>query len=122
VIDENENQDTRESPALSADALETPPEAETAAAAESAPTPPEGTPTPADEPPPTPDTAAASAGEVTFSDPGAGHAGGQSPAAAQARAESGDQSPLERPEVQILGAFVGAFILAKLLQRLFSRD
>ena len=45
-----------------------------------------------------------------------------SPAAAQARAESGDGSPLERPEVQVLGAFVGAFILAKLLQRLFSSD
>ena len=44
-----------------------------------------------------------------------------SPAAAQERAY-GDESPFERPEVQILGAFVGAFVLAKLLQRLFSRD
>ena len=43
-----------------------------------------------------------------------------SPAAAQARAEE-DGGPLDRPEVQILGAFVGAFILAKLLQRLFGR-
>jgi hypothetical protein len=47
---------------------------------------------------------------------------GESPAAAQERASGGDQSPLERPEVQILGAFVGAFVLAKLLQWLFSRD
>ena len=61
--------------------------------------------------------------EVTFSQPesDAGPSG-ESPADAQARAESGDESPLERPEVQILGAFVGAFILAKLLQKLFSRD
>jgi hypothetical protein len=47
---------------------------------------------------------------------------GDSPAAAQARAEGGDTSPLERPEVQVLGAFIGAFVVAKLLQRLFSRD
>ena len=45
-----------------------------------------------------------------------------SPAAAQDRAGGGEESPLARPEVQILGAFVGAFILAKLLQWLFSRD
>jgi hypothetical protein len=45
-----------------------------------------------------------------------------SPAAAQERAEAGDGSPLERPEVQVLGAFVGAFIVAKLLQRLFASD
>ena len=45
-----------------------------------------------------------------------------SPAAAQARAEAGDESPFDRPEVQILGAFLGAFVLAKLLQRLFGRD
>ena len=45
-----------------------------------------------------------------------------SPAAAQERANAGGDSPLERPEVQILGAFIGAFILAKLLQWLFSRD
>ena len=57
-----------------------------------------------------------------FSSPADAAAAGDSPAAAQARAESGDESPLERPEVQILGAFVGAFILAKLLQKLFSRD
>jgi hypothetical protein len=46
----------------------------------------------------------------------------ESPAGAQARAEYGDESPLDRPEVQILGAFVGAFVFAKLLQKLFSRD
>jgi hypothetical protein len=46
----------------------------------------------------------------------------ESPAGAQARADYGDESPLDRPEVQILGAFVGAFVLAKLLQKLFSRD
>ena len=51
-----------------------------------------------------------------------GAAGGESPASAQERASGGDVSPLERPEVQILGAFVGAFVLAKLLQWLFSRD
>jgi hypothetical protein len=27
-----------------------------------------------------------------------------------------------RPEVQVLGAFVGAFVLAKVLKRLFGRD
>jgi hypothetical protein len=42
-----------------------------------------------------------------------------SPAAAQQRAEGDGGLP---PEVQILGAFVGAFVLAKLLQWLFSRD
>ena len=45
-----------------------------------------------------------------------------SPAAAQERAAGGAEGPLDRPEVQILGAFVGAFVLAKLLQWLFSRD
>ena len=68
------------------------------------------------------DPAAAGTGAEgeAFEVPGAG--AGESPAAAQERAESYDESPLERPEVQILGAFVGAFILAKLLQKLFSRD
>lgn len=92
---DDENQETRESPAVSN----------------------------GEEPSPATD-------EVSFSlreDPGAGGdpitgAGGQSPAAAQERAEAGDESPLDRPEVQILGAFVGAFVLAKLLQKLFSRD
>jgi hypothetical protein len=85
---EDENQETRESPAVSTD-----------------------------------ETDAVSPGTEGFSlgDDDAA-AGGQSPAAAQERAESGDESPLDRPEVQILGAFVGAFILAKLLQKLFSRD
>ena len=45
-----------------------------------------------------------------------------SPAAAQERANQGDEGPFDRPEVQILGAFVGAFVLAKLLQWLFGRD
>jgi hypothetical protein len=42
-----------------------------------------------------------------------------SPAAAQARAYDDEGLP---PEVQILGAFVGAFILAQLLKWLFSRN
>ena len=63
--------------------------------------------------------------EVEFSREDVGSAGEPpegSPAAAQARAESVDESPFERPEVQILGAFVGAFLLAKVLQWLFGRD
>jgi hypothetical protein len=86
VIDE-ENQETRESPAVS-----------------------------------TGDDSSPAADEVSFSLPEDPGAGAQSPADAQERAESGDESPLERPEVQILGAFLGAFVLAKLLQKLFSRD
>jgi hypothetical protein len=69
-----------------------------------------------------PDEPAPAATDPGFSVPEDAAATGESPAGAQARAESGDESPLERPEVQILGAFVGAFILAKLLQKLFSRD
>jgi hypothetical protein len=55
---------------------------------------------------------------------GTGTATGDSPAAAQERADRDAEpgGPLERPEVQILGAFVGAFVLAKLLKRLFGRD
>jgi hypothetical protein len=45
-----------------------------------------------------------------------------SPAAAQERAEAGDGSPLERPEVQVLAAFLGAFVLAQILKRLLGRD
>ena len=61
--------------------------------------------------------------EVTFTSADA-DTNGDSPAAAQERAEHAAEpdSPLERPEVQILGAFVGAFVLAKLLQKLFGRD
>jgi hypothetical protein len=94
-VSDDENQETRESPAVSTD----------------------------DQAP--------SGGEVSFSVPEEDQAGGDSigaggpsdsPAAAQARAESGDESPLDRPEVQILGAFLGAFIVAKILQKLLSRD
>ena len=51
-------------------------------------------------------------------------AAGDSPAAAQARADAyaTPEGPLDRPEVQVLGAFVGAFVVAKLLKRLFGRD
>ena len=63
---------------------------------------------------------AAAAGTDAVGDDSAPVYGGDSPAAAQERAY-GDETPFDRPEVQILGAFVGAFILAKLLQRLFSR-
>ncbi|MDQ3935068.1 MAG: hypothetical protein M3340_10630 [Actinomycetota bacterium] len=63
----------------------------------------------------------AAAGTDSEATPVGGEPPEGSPAAAQARAEGGE-SPLDRPEVQILGAFVGAFILAKLLQRLFGRD
>ncbi|MEA2475551.1 MAG: hypothetical protein QOE06_3466 [Thermoleophilaceae bacterium] len=119
-MSENENQDTRESPAISPEDVA----AAAAPAAESAPA--DAPAPPADAPAAPADAPAAPPEEVSFSlreDTGADHAGGgQSPAAGQERAESGDQSPLERPEVQILGAFVGAFVLAKLLQRLFSRD
>jgi hypothetical protein len=99
-----DNQDTRESPALEPDEVQF-----STADAESV-----GDP--------------AAAGTAAEGDPQAapvdtgGSFGGQSPADAQERASGGDESPLERPEVQILGAFVGAFILAKLLHWLFSRD
>jgi hypothetical protein len=67
--------------------------------------------------------ASATTGEPAGDSPAAGGGtGGDSPAAAQERASGGEVSPIERPEVQILGAFVGAFILAKLLQRIFGSD
>ena len=48
---------------------------------------------------------------------------GESPADAQERGSAAaEQSPAERPELQIVAAFVGAFVVAKLLQRLFGRD
>ena len=55
---------------------------------------------------------------------GTGTAAGDSPASAQRRADRDAEpgGPLERPEVQILGAFVGAFVFAKLLQRVFGGD
>jgi hypothetical protein len=114
VIDE-ENQETRESPALQPDEVSFSREdAESVGDPAAAGTGAEGDPGSAPvEAPGAADTAAtATTGEPPQ----------DSPAGAQARAESGDGSPLERPEVQILGAFVGAFVLAKLLQRLFSRD
>jgi hypothetical protein len=67
----------------------------------------------------------ADADEVRFSTATApAEPAGDSPAAAQERAEHDAEpgSPAERPELQILGAFVGAFVLAKLLKRLFGRD
>jgi predicted metal-dependent enzyme (double-stranded beta helix superfamily) len=64
----------------------------------------------------------AAAGTDAVGDDSAPVGGGDSPQAAQNRAHGGDESPLDRPEVQILGAFVGAFVLAKLLQWLFGRD
>ena len=64
----------------------------------------------------------AAAGTDAEGDPAAAPVEGDSPASAQARGWEGPDSPLDRPEVQILGAFVGAFVLAKLLQWLFGRD
>jgi hypothetical protein len=42
---------------------------------------------------------------------------GDSPAAAHERAGDGG-----RPELQILGAFLGAFVFAQVLKRIFGRD
>ena len=95
-MSQDDNQDTRESPALDAEVQFSTEDAESVGDPAAAGTDAEG------------DAQAAPVG------------GGDSPAAAQERAY-GDGSPLDRPEVQILGAFVGAFILAKLLQWLFSR-
>jgi hypothetical protein len=61
----------------------------------------------------------AAAGTDAVGDDSAPVESGQSPAAAQERAQGDEGLPAE---VQILGAFVGAFVLAKLLQWLFSRD
>ena len=136
MIGDEENQDTRESPALSPDEvtftredaesvgdpaaagtgaegdpgaapIEAPGAGETAATATT------GTP-PMDTPSPT--------GAVAADPPPSADAPAGSPAEAQARAESGDDSPLQRPEVQILGAFLGAFVFAQILKRLFGND
>jgi hypothetical protein len=114
-VTDEENQETRETPAVAPEEVTfTQPEVESVGDPAAAGTGAEGDP-----------------GSAPFEAPGAGETAATattgtppegSPAAAQARAEAGDEGPLERPEVQILGAFVGAFILAKLLQKLFSRD
>jgi hypothetical protein len=98
-VSQEETQDTRESPALDANEVQF-----SRADAESV-----GDP--------------AAAGTDAAGDPGTAPVEPSgSPAAAQERAYEGDDSPFDRPEVQILGAFVGAFVLAKLLQWLFGRD
>jgi hypothetical protein len=114
-VREEDTQETRESPALDADEVQFSREdAESVGDPAAAGTAAEGDPgsAPVEAPGATETAATATTGE-----PAQG-----SPAAAQERVAGGDESPLERPEVQILGAFVGAFILAKLLQKLFSRD
>ena len=97
-MSQDDNQDTRESPALDTEVQFSTEDAESVG-----------------------DAAAAGTGAEGDAQAAPVEGGGDSPAAAQERAH-GDESPLDRPEVQILGAFVGAFILAKLLQWLFSRD
>ena len=91
---QNDDQETRESPALDADGAEV---RFTRADVESV-------------------------GDPAAAGTGAEEGFGDSPAAAHARVDSSDPSPGERPELQILGAFLGAFVVAKILKRLFGRD
>jgi hypothetical protein len=130
-MSQEDNQDTRESPALDPNEVQF--SSEDAAAVgdpAAAGTDAEGDPGSAPvEAPGAGETAATfTTGAVPQGEPAAVEAQDEtsapagSPAAAQERANAGGDSPLERPEIQILGAFVGAFVLAKLLQWLFSRD
>ncbi|HEX8744378.1 MAG TPA: hypothetical protein VF712_14710 [Thermoleophilaceae bacterium] len=122
---EDENQETRESPALSPEEVSfTREDAESVGDPAAAGAGAEGDPgsAPVEAPGAGETAATATTGTPPEDAPAAGIPPAGSPAAAQQRAESGDESPLQRPEVQILGAFVGAFALAKLLQRLFGRD
>jgi hypothetical protein len=126
-VSQEDNQDTRESPALDPNEVQF--SSEDAAAVgdpAAAGTDAEGDPgsAPVEAPGAGETAATATTGEVPQEEPAAADttAPAGSPAAAQERANSGGDSPLERPEVQILGAFLGAFILAKLIAWLFSRD
>ena len=141
MIGDEENQETRESPALSPDEVTfTREDAESVGEPAAAGAGAEGDPGSAPiEAPGAGETAAtATTGAVPLGDasptsggddtpPGgtdvpAPEAPAGSPAAAQERAEAGDDSIIQRPEVQILGAFLGAFILAQILKLLFGRD
>ena len=122
---EDENQETRESPALSTDEVTfTREDAESVGDPAAAGAGAEGDPgsAPVEAPGAGETAATATTGTPPEGYPAVDEPAAGSPAAAQQRAESGGDSPLARPEVQILGAFVGAFALAKLLQKLFGRD
>jgi hypothetical protein len=110
-VREEETQETRESPALDANEVQfSRADAESVGDPAAAGTDAEGDPGSAPvEAPGAGETAATAA----TGEPPEG-----SPAGAQARAAHDEGLA---PELQILGAFVGAFILAKLLQWLFSR-
>ena len=113
-MSQDDNQDTRESPALDADAGElrfTRVDAESIGDPAAAGTDAEGDP-----------------GSAPVEAPGAdetpaftttGEPAGDSPAAAHERASADDGG---RPELQILGAFLGAFVFAQILKRIFGRD
>jgi hypothetical protein len=121
-VSQEDNQDTRESPALDPNEVQF--SSEDAAAVgdpAAAGTDAEGDPgsAPVEAPGAGETAATATTGDVPQDEPAAPSG---SPAAAQERANAGGDSPLERPEVQILGAFLGAFVLAKLIAWLFSRD
>ena len=140
--DEHENQETRESPALSPDEVTfTREDAESVGDPAAAGTAPEGDPgsAPVEAPGAGETAATATTGAAPLGDasppaaqgdtppggaevPETTEAPAGSPAAAQERAEAGDASPLERPEVQVLAAFLGAFVLAQVLKRLLGRD
>jgi hypothetical protein len=111
-VREEETQETRESPALDANEVQfTREDAESIGDPAAAGTAAEGDPgsAPVEAPGAGETAASATTGEPPQ----------DSPAGAQARAGADEGLA---PELQILGAFVGAFILAKLLQWLFSRD
>ena len=122
-MSQDERQETRESPALDASEVQfSRTDAESVGDPAAAGTDAVGDPGSAPvEAPGAGETAATAVSGDPAQDAPAAEAPAGSPAAAQARA-GGDESPLERPEVQVLAAFVGAFVLAKLLQRLFGRD
>ena len=99
---QDDTQDTRESPALDAEAGElrfTRVDAESIGDPAAAGTDAEGDPT-------------AAPVEPAFDEPR------ESPAAAHERAAADGG----RPELQILGAFLGAFVFAQVLKRIFGRD
>ena len=135
-MSDEENQETRESPALSPEEVTfTREDAESVGDPAAAGTGAEGDPgsAPVEAPGAGETAATATTGAVPLGDasptgapaaddtpPGGNDAPAGSPAAAQQRAEAGDESPLQRPEVQILGAFLGAFVFAQILKRLFG--
>jgi hypothetical protein len=141
VIGDEENQETRESPALSPEEVTfTREDAESAGDPAAAGAGAEGDPgsAPVEAPGAGETAATATTGEVPQGEPAPASGGDDtppggsevpqteapagSPAAAQERAEAGDESPIQRPEVQILAAFLGAFVFAQILKRLFGKD